>query len=182
MVNRAHPGSLYEQALSLAQDIFDTDGSRGNADKVCAVALHVADDSSVALFSGGPGYNALVKRIGGNAGDAKRAITDTLTQFLRSEAGGGFTDQQINHHGLDQHGRGAMNCAEPKVFYYITAVKKSAAANWILIPFNQTGGGLVYNPPCMNCRRWVYRHFHNLTQAVAQERGGPNAFINARLN
>jgi hypothetical protein len=104
MVNRTDAASLYEQALSLAEDAFDTDDSRGNADKVCAVALHVVSDTFVALFSGAPGYNALVKRVAGNSADAKRAITDTLTSLLRSEAGGGFTPQQINQCGFDPHG------------------------------------------------------------------------------
>ena len=176
MPNRTDIGSLYEQALSLAGDVFDSDDSRGNADKVCAVALNIASDSSVALFSGAQGYNTLVKRIGGIEQDTKRAITDVLTAFLKSEAGGEFTQKQIDQQGLDLHGRGAMNCAEPKVYYYISVVMRTVPGNWVIIPFNKTAAGLVYNPPCKNCRRWVYRHFHTLSRDIAQSRGGATAF------
>src|ERR1700712_4553721 len=101
MVDRTNPGSLYEQALSVAQDVFDRDESGVNADKVCAVALDIRSDTSVAFFSGAPGYKMLVKRKGGSEKEAQRTITDSLTRFLRQER---FTDAQIKNHGFDlQH-------------------------------------------------------------------------------
>lgn len=176
MPDRSHPGTLYDQAFSVAEDTFDTDTSGRNADKVCTVALNITSDEAVALFSGKPGFDKLVERVGGNVKDAQRTITARLTEFLKSEAGGGFTAGQITHAGFDPHGRGAMNCAEPKVYYYLRYVKQVDLGTWVMIPFNKTPAGLVYNPPCKNCRRWVYRHFHALSQTIAHGRAGVAAF------
>jgi len=173
---RSDAGSLFELAQSAAEDTFSTDSSTGNADKVCAVALRIASDQTVTYFSGGPGYNKLVARVGGDRKDAQRAITDVITQFLMSAAGGGFTADQITHTAYADHGRGAMNCAEPKVWYHITRVMKQEADNWVLIPFNKLPDGqLVYNPPCRNCRRWVYGQFHALSRSIALAHGGAAA-------
>jgi hypothetical protein len=177
MVDRTHPGNLFELAQSAAEDTFDTDSSTGNADKVCAVALRIASDQTVSYFSGGPGYNKLVARVGGNKKDAQRAVTDVITQFLKSAPGGSFTQQQITHTAYADHGRGAMNCAEPKVWYHIRKVMEQDPADWVIVPFNKLaeGGGLVYNPPCRNCRRWVYGQFHTLSRTIALAYGGPTA-------
>jgi hypothetical protein len=175
MVNRTDAGTLFDLAQSLAEDVFETDTSTGNADKVCAVALSILSDTSVAFFSGAPGYTKLVERVGGNKKDAQNAITGTLTNFLQSAAGGGFTPTQIRSAAYADHGRGAMNCAEPKVWYYIAKKLQSDPGNWVVIPFNKVGAGLVYNPPCRNCRRWVYGQFHALSRTIALGRGGADA-------
>lgn len=173
MADRTHPGTLFELAQSAAEDTFSTDSSAGNADKVCAVALRIASDQTVTYFSGGPGYNKLVERVGGNKKAAQRAVTDVITQFLKSPQGGGFTQDQITHTAYADHGRGAMNCAEPKVWYHVTKVMEQDAGNWVVIPFNKLAdGNLVYNPPCRNCRRWVYGQFHTLSRTIALAYGG----------
>ena len=176
MPNRTDPGTLFDLAHDVAQDVFDLDSSGANADKVCAVALSITDDYSVAYFSGAPGYAKLVERVGGDKREARTTVTSALQQFLGSDQGGGFTSTQIMNSGYADHGRGAMNCAEPKVWYHLTAITRSRPANWVLIPFNRLGGGgLVYNPPCRNCRRWVYGQFHSLSRTIALARGGPGA-------
>jgi hypothetical protein len=176
MPDRTDSGTLFELAHSAAEDVFDADTSAGNADKVCAVALSIVSDQTVAYFSGAPGYTKLVERVGGDRRDAQNAITGALTRFLQSDAGGGFTPTQIRHGAYADHGRGAMNCAEPKVFHHVTSVLRSDTRNWVMIPFNKLGGGgLVYNPPCRNCRRWVYGQFHDLSRVIALARGGAAA-------
>jgi hypothetical protein len=175
MVNRTDAGTLFAMAHDAAQDVFDTDTTAGNADKVCAVALNILADSSVAFFSGAPGYARLVERLGGNRRDAQATVTGALTNFLQSAAGGGFTPDQIRNRAYAEHGRGAVNCAEPKVWYYISAVLRSDPGNWVIIPFNKVGDGLVYNPPCRNCRRWVYGQFHGLSRTIALGYGGADA-------
>lgn len=176
MPNRTDAGTLFELAHSAAEDLFDTDTSAGNADKVCAVALSIVSDQIVAYFSGAPGYAKLVDRVGGNRKDAQSAITGVITRFLQSAPGGGFTAPQIRDKAYAEHGRGAMNCAEPKVWYHIANVQRSDPGNWVMIPFNKlSSGGLVYNPPCRNCRRWVYGQFHDLSRVIALARGGAAA-------
>lgn len=179
MASRTEPGTLYGLAQSAAQDAFDTDDSGRNADKVCAVALHIAQDTTVALFSGKPGYDTLVERFvqkqGGTAAAARTSITSTLTAFLGSDAGGGFSQAQIRKHGFADHDRGAMNCAEPKVYFHIKHLLNGDPGNWVMIPFNKGPNGLIYNPPCGNCREWVYGQFHALSRQIASSRGGPGA-------
>lgn len=186
MADRQNPVTLYDLARSAAEDAFEADGSRQvNTDKVCAVALHVTDDVVVTLFSGKPGYDKLVQRHvqmrGGSRGAAQTAITANLTAFLKSPDGGGFTDAQIRNKGFAPHGRGAMNCAEPKIFYYITTLRNMNAGNWVLVPFNEDAdGNLIYNPPCGNCREWVYAHFHALSRRIAGDYGGQDALASMR--
>jgi hypothetical protein len=164
-------GTLFEKAKSAAQDAFDTDDSGRNADKVCAVGIHIASDAVVTMFSGSPGYKTLVdrymqKNATSTKSQAQQGITHTLTAFLKSEIGGGFTLEQINKEGIAAHGRGAMNCAEPKLYYYIRHIKNDKLEDWIIIPFNNSQAGLVHNPPCGNCRSWAYRVFHPRSAAA----------------
>jgi len=172
MVSRTDSTTLFDLAYSVARDSFDADSSKRSADKVCAVALNVAVDEAISLFSGKPGFDKLVERKGGTPKDAKMEITAKITEFLRDE---GFKDNEINQCGRDPHGRGAMNCAEPKVYYYLRHVKNVDPSHWVVVPFNKTDNGLVYNPPCMNCRIWVYKHFHILSRTIAQGRAGDAA-------
>ncbi len=176
MANRTDAGTLFELAHAAAEDTFDTDTSAGNADKVCAVALSIVSDQTITYFSGAPGYGKLVERVGGNKKDAQSAVTGAITRFLQSAQGGGFTATQIRNSAYAEHGRGAMNCAEPKVWYHVTQVLRLDPGNWVMIPFNKLAdGGLVYNPPCRNCRRWVYGQFHELSRTIALARGGAGA-------
>jgi hypothetical protein len=46
MPNLTDSGALFERAHSAAEDLFDTDTSTGNADKVCAVGLSVVSDQT----------------------------------------------------------------------------------------------------------------------------------------
>ncbi|WKB55512.1 hypothetical protein [Eleftheria terrae] len=174
-------GSLLEQARGLALAKFNADQSGKNKDKVCAVAISVVDSSAhFELFSGAPGYGELTGIVmGGGASkqSASQLITHKLTQFLGSEEGGGFSNEQITRHGYDAHGRGAMNCAEPKMYYLLKEHEAQTVRNWVVIPFNYTADQqLVYNAPCKNCRRWVYRHFHPLSGLIARAQKGPEAF------
>jgi hypothetical protein len=173
------PESLYEHARLVAQARFAADSDQGNADKVCAVALNIEGGEEVSFFSGAPGYGQLLESVMGAGGmdkaKAQAAITGSITTFLGSDAGGGFTPDQIRSKGFDDHGRGAMNCAEPKVWYSIAKLRGLVTANWVVVPFNRSPGGLQYNPPCLNCRRWVYGQFHGLTGMIAKSYGGPHA-------
>ncbi len=171
--------TLLDQAKAIAQAKFSADTGGRNKDKVCVVAMGIASSSdNYALFSGAPGYTELTELVrgGGDRNSAQQTITNKLTEFLRSESGGSFTPAQITNRGLDQHGRGAMNCAEPKMYYLLKEKKQLTVRNYVLIPFNLKGDTLVYNAPCRNCRRWVYKHFHALSGLIAQSQKGPEAF------
>lgn len=171
--------TLVAQARAIAALKFQNNSGSPNADKVCAVALDLTDPNKhYALFSGGPGFKELTSIVsnGGNTSDAKLIITSKLEAFLRSKEGGGFNNDQIKHKGHDLHGRGAMNCAEPKMYYLLRHQLNQSPRNWVLIPFNQNQTQIVYNPPCKNCRRWVYRHFHYMSAWVARNQVGMNAF------
>lgn len=175
----ATANSLLEKARLLAQQKFAEDTSGRNQDKVCVVAISIADsDNAYALFSGAPGYSELTDlvRSGGDRKAAQQRITSTLTEFLQTEDGGSFSHTQITHTAYDLHGRGAMNCAEPKMYYLLKHHHQLSLRNWVLMPFNMSGMSLVYNAPCKNCRRWVYRHFHPLSGLIAQSQKGPAAF------
>ncbi len=180
MLHAQEVNTLLGRARGIAADKFSADSSNRNVDKVCVVALKVdAHDDHRALFSGAPGYAELTDIVRGS-GDKKEAqalITSRLTTFLRSDDGGKFSNDQIVRSGYDVHGRGAMNCAEPKMYYLLKHQENKVLRNWVLVPFNLDGNKVVvYNPPCKNCRRWVYRHFHPLSGLIAQSEKGPSAF------
>jgi len=174
--------ALIDTARAAAEAKFAGATGGKNADKVCVVALDLSSPPTVhALFSGAPGYQELTTLVaaGGDRSKAQQTITAKITEFLQREEGGSFTLEQINKHGFDRHGRGAMNCAEPKMYYLLKHQLNQTLRNWVLIPFNVgPDGQLVYNAPCMNCRRWVYRHFHALSGLIAQSQKGPEAFDN----
>ncbi|RUL77567.1 hypothetical protein [Dyella choica] len=172
--------SLVAHARSIANLKFQNNSGSPNADKVCAVALDLSNlNNHYALFSGGPGFQELTSIVsnGSSPGAAKVTITSRLEAFLRSKAGGGFSDDQIKHKGYDPHGRGAMNCAEPKMYYLLRYQLNQSLRNWVLIPFNQNQSQILYNPPCKNCRRWVYQHFHYLSAWVARNQAGMSALV-----
>lgn len=181
MVDRTRPGTLFDMAKDAAEDAFSSDDSGKNNDKVCAVALHISEDRTVSFFSGSPGYAMLVDRFmakkGGDVKNARNVITQGLTSFLKSPSGGGFTDKQIKNKGFADHDRGAMNCAEPKLYYYVKHVVEADPGNWVVIPFNLSADKLVYNPPCGNCREWVYGHFHALSKQIAKGYGGGDSAV-----
>lgn len=176
-------GPLVKRARALAKAEFaksdQGDTSSRSAYKVCAVALDLTSNDSVALFSGNFGFKQLLQlpNIGrGRTGD----VTSGITTFLKSPGGGAFTEEQISKIAYAQHDRGAMNCAEPKVWFSLTD-RKLSTRNWILIPFAKQDGELVYSPPCENCRRWVYGHFHFLSKLIAASYGGPGALAPGKL-
>ncbi|PTT90107.1 hypothetical protein DBR42_06665 [Pelomonas sp. HMWF004] len=173
--------SLFERAKAVARNKFDADTSGRNFDKVCAVALKIdSPEESHALFSGAPGYAELTDVVaqGGDKRKAQQTITAKITAFLRSESGGSFTNSQITNAAYDRHGRGAMNCAEPKLYYLLGQHENLTLRNWVLVPFNLRAddGALIYNAPCKNCRRWVYQHFHPMSGLLALAQQGPEAF------
>jgi hypothetical protein len=180
MLHAQEVNTLLERARAIAAEKFSKDTSGRNADKVCVVALQIdARDQHYALFSGAPGFTELtnIVRNGGDKTQAANTITSKIKTFLASEDGGKFSETQITNTGYDAHGRGAMNCAEPKMYYLLKHHEQKTLRNWVIIPFNLNGDkAVVYNPPCKNCRRWVYKHFHPLSGLIAQSEKGPAAF------
>ncbi|PWR02382.1 hypothetical protein DKT77_12660 [Meridianimarinicoccus roseus] len=140
-------------------------------DTTCAVAIHISGDPSVVYFSGKVGYETLIKRVGGSANAARDIINGQLNRFLASTEGGGFTMSQITKRGVAKHQRGAVNCAEPKVYFHIKHIKNADPRNYVLIPFRKDVGGVSYNPPCENCARWVYGTFHARTNELSRFAG-----------
>ncbi len=173
-------GNLFERAQQIATAKFQSDTSGKNSDKVCVVAIQAGNmDNYHAIFSGAPGYTELTNIVsnGGNKKAAQERITNTIKEFLRSEEGGDFSDLQITDHGFDMHGRGAMNCAEPKIFYLLKHQLNLSLKTWVIVPFNKNETGIViYNAPCKNCRRWVYKHFNFLSGLIAKQQKGADAF------
>jgi hypothetical protein len=168
-------GPLVKRARALAKAEFAKTSS-GGALKVCAVALDLTSGDSVALFSGKFGFNQLLELpdIG-----KRDDVTSNIKKFLKSPGGGEFTEDQINKSAYAQ--QGAMNCAEPKVWFYLATYRNLSPRNWIMIPFAMQGGELVYSPPCENCRRWVYGNFHYLSRLTAASYGGPGALAPGKL-
>lgn len=165
--------SIYKKAEELATQKFESNEKARRTDAVCAVAIHITDFSQChAVFSGKLGYDELIGMLcpDGNRSEKSKAgdmITNHIVQLLKDNE---FTKVQINSEGLDPHGRGAMNCAEPKIYFLLKYLNKSLR-NWVIIPFSWGSGGAVYNPPCMNCRRWVYKHFHLQSALIALQQG-----------
>ncbi|MGN6528517.1 MAG: hypothetical protein ACTHL8_19175 [Burkholderiaceae bacterium] len=177
-----HPGDgpLVKRARAIAKAEFArsdrTSTSNRGAYKVCAVALDVTSDKSLALFSGGLGFKQLLKTPTGGGARKEGDVTSGIKDFLKSSEGGEFTEDQISKIAYAQHGRGAMNCAEPKVWFDLTDSGHSTR-NWVLIPFAKPDGELVYSAPCENCRRWVYGQFHFLSKLIAASYGGGAAAL-----
>lgn len=169
---RPGDGPLVRRARSMAKAEFAKAGGNGYQG-VCAVAIDLTSGASTALFSGGAGFRQLLAQP--NVGNARKGdVTNKIKAFLKSPGGGAFTEEQINEIAYARHERGAMNCAEPKVWFQLTDLGLSPR-NWVLIPFLEQDGGLAYSAPCENCRRWVYGQFHFLSKLIAASYGGPGA-------
>lgn len=166
------PGDLHDLAKRVAVDQFATN-QKLHGDAVCVIAVKVTEPGEIEYaFSGGVGYTKLCDDLGKNKKTDGHLITVAITDFLKSDAGSNFSDDQINRCGFDDHGRGAMNCAEPKM-HHLIKTRGLDPANWALIPFHQDSDkNVVYYPPCKNCRRWVYGVFHGISKTIARNRGG----------
>ncbi|SDG32133.1 hypothetical protein SAMN05216603_101267 [Pseudomonas benzenivorans] len=171
--------SLYDQAAELATQKFEENEKARNSDAVCVVAIHIPTGEHHAFLSGALGYRELTSSLCStmaiDKAAAQQRITHAIQVFLQAEE---FSHEQIHQKGFDIHGRGAMNCAEPKMYFFLKEQLKHRIAEWVLVPFNWNaqGTGVVYNAPCQNCRRWVYKHFHAQSRQIAQERKGAAAF------
>lgn len=177
--------TLHAQAKIIAEGEFATAGTL-HPGTVCVVAISLTKGRETrAMLSGSPGYKALRDHVadGGSIHEAGNRITGSVTRFLRSSEGGGFSPGQITgkEESFAVHGRGAMNCAEPKMRFLLAEHERRDLANWVLIPFIRQDGGdvVIYWPPCRNCRRWVYRHFHALSARIARAYGPGDALEGA---
>ncbi|VVT06033.1 conserved hypothetical protein [Erythrobacter sp. EC-HK427] len=171
----------YDQALAAAQAAYA--GTKVADSTVCAVAIKADGSAKVSLFSGKDGFKQL-KTLRQSSrpvkGDIGAAITTELTNFLQTPGGGGFSTEQINKKGFDDHGRGAMNCAEPKVYNHIKMALENDPKEWVLLSFTRENGVVKYWAPCRNCRRFAYQQFNNLSWLIAAKYGGVAALEGAK--